>query len=182
MGGQRVGQGEGAGGGIIMRPYGICYCATSHIHTHTHFHMCIQTHTRPSPCGHLFSVHQDCRPNPRRIISSMPRLFMCNGSHLTPSLSNPQCSPLPLPFLPCLPPGLPTSPPPSFREGSYCKRNTPTFLFPYFIFFFFIIISLFSLFLLISSTDLFLDMHCRFSTVFSVTCGAIKEEHTVYNY
>lgn len=35
----------------------------------------MHTHTRPSSCGHLFSVHQDCRSNPRRIISSMPRPF-----------------------------------------------------------------------------------------------------------
>lgn len=58
-------------------------CARAFTHTHTH----TQTDSCPSLCGHLFSVHQDCRPNPRRIISSMQSLFICNGSHLSPPLS-----------------------------------------------------------------------------------------------
>lgn len=52
------------------------------------------THKSSSPCGHLPSVHQDCCSNPRRIISSMPRPFMCNGSQR---------------------PALPPPPPPPFR-------------------------------------------------------------------
>lgn len=96
-----------------------------HIHTHTHISTCAYRHTHPSPCGHLFSVHQDCRPNPRRIISSMPGLFMCNGSHLSPSLSPPM-----LPFAPSPPP---LNVPSSFRHNrSHCcshKMPTPTFCF-----------------------------------------------------
>lgn len=124
----------GGGGPTIMRPYSIYYCAP-HTHTHTHISTCAYRHTHPSPCGHLFSVHQDCRPNPRRIISSMPRLFMCNGSHLSPSLSPPM-----LPFAPSPPP--PLTVPSSFRHNrSHCcshKMPTPTFfLFPYFVFIYF---------------------------------------------
>jgi len=96
---------------IIMRPYAIVLQAPPPhppLPTHTHIQSatCARRHslTRPSPCGHLFSVHQDCRPNPRRIISSMPRLFMCNGSRLTP-------------FLP-QPPELLLCPPPIFSPAS----------------------------------------------------------------
>lgn len=103
-----------------MRPCGICYCVASHTHTHTHTrpHVHADARTRPYPCGHLFSVHQDCRPNPHRIISSMPRLFMCNRSHLTPFLSKPQSSP-------CAPP--PPLLPPSQPFSLLLKRITPTF-------------------------------------------------------
>lgn len=59
--------------------------------SHEVSHTGAYTHTLEH-CGHLFCVHQDWTSNPHRIISSMPRLFLCNGSRFGARLPPPICS------------------------------------------------------------------------------------------
>lgn len=93
---QRAAEAAPQGGSSYCVKYTIVFPIHSHTRTFSHTPTSAvrrgstsSRRSHPSQCGHLFCVHQDCRPNPRRIISSMSRLFMCNGSHLSPSLPPP---------------------------------------------------------------------------------------------